>query len=338
MISNNMEEDLEIQSQSAIKIEDLRRVYVTTKGIIRTTRVETDALKGISLDIGRGELFGLLGPNGAGKTTLIKILSTMLLPTSGAAYVNGYDIVKETESVRRCIGVVLGGERGLYYRLTAQENMAYWAALYRLTPEETRQRIPYLLELVSLEQRAHDRVETFSRGLKQRLHIARGLIASPKILFLDEPTIGLDPVAARNLRQIVGDLKAEGVTILLTTHQMQEAETLCDRVAFINNGEIVLLDTPHALTRAIEHIQILKVELQADEITLLESLQALPGIQAIESSVDENILSAQIKVDLQAVPTVLRELGKANIQRINSQDPSLEDVYIHLLAKQGTKI
>jgi len=202
---------------TAIEVHDLRRVFRTTVGVLRRRVKEIVAVDGISFDISEGELFGLLGPNGAGKTTTIKMLTTLLIPTSGSARVLDSDIVDQAELVRPHIGFIFGGERGLYWRLSAQDNLRYFANLYLVEPEVTRRRIPYLLELVGLADRADEKVEGFSRGMKQRLHIARTLLHDPQVLFLDEPTMGLDPVGARELRSVVRDLLSERKTILLTT-------------------------------------------------------------------------------------------------------------------------
>src|SRR5215468_3715563 len=193
--------------QNAIEVDHLRRVYRTTTGVIRRKVKEVVAVEDISFDVRPGELFGLLGPNGAGKTTTVKMLTTLLIPTSGRASILGYDVVKQSAAIRTRIGFIFGGERGLYWRLSAMDNLRYFATLYQVEPEVAKKRIPYLLELVGLADRAQEKVEGYSRGMKQRLHIARTLIHDPDLLFLDEPTIGLDPVGARDLRQIVRNLQ-----------------------------------------------------------------------------------------------------------------------------------
>ena len=193
-----------------------------------------DALHDVSFSVESGELFGLLGPNGAGKTTSIKILTTLLLPTSGSVRVLGFDPVRQPNEVRSRVGYVFGGDRGFYDRLSALDNLRYFADVYRVSAREKARRISELLELVGLTGRERDRVETYSRGMRQRLHIARGLLHDPPVLFLDEPTIGLDPVGARELRETVAALRDRGKTILLTTHYMFEADELCGRVAVIN--------------------------------------------------------------------------------------------------------
>ncbi|MCA2217911.1 ABC transporter ATP-binding protein [Jidongwangia harbinensis] len=231
----------------AVEAEDLRRTYRSRTGWARARRTEVDAVRGISFSIERGELFGLLGPNGAGKTTTIKMLNTLLIPTSGRARVCGYDVVADTREVRRRIGYVFGGDRGLYDRLSGLDNLRYFAELYGVPPREQKRRIGELLDLVRLTGRERERVEGYSRGMRQRLHIARGLLHRPEVLFLDEPSIGVDPVAARELRGAVADLAAAGTTVLLTTHYMAEADELCDRIAVIADGAIQALGTPAEL-------------------------------------------------------------------------------------------
>src|SRR5205814_6707001 len=182
-----------------------------------------------------GELFGLLGPNGAGKTTTIKMLITLLIPTSGQARVLGLDVVRNAQEVRKRVGYVFGGDRGLYERLSALDNLRYFAELYGV---RGRRRIDEVLELVGLRGREHERVEGYSRGMRQRLHIARGILHDPQVVFLDEPTIGVDPVGARELRETIAGLAAAGKSVLMTTHYMFEADALCDRVAVIARGRI----------------------------------------------------------------------------------------------------
>ena len=219
-----------------IYIRDLKRNFE-----VKGEKNCFEALKGISLSIQKGEVFGLLGPNGAGKSTTIKILSTMLLPTSGEVEISGFDIYKDEQQIRERINFIFGGERSLYFRLSAEDNLFYFADLYKIPRKKQLILIPDLLKQVGLNSFAKRRVETFSKGMKQRLQIARALLNDPEIIFLDEPSIGLDPVGALELRNIIKELAKNGKTILLTTHYM--AEELCDRIAIINQGEIVTCGT-----------------------------------------------------------------------------------------------
>lgn len=227
-----------------IVVEDLFRSYETTIGILQKQKKTVHALNGISFSVKQGEIFGLLGPNGAGKTTTIKILTTLLTPSKGTAHVLGFPTVGAEKQLRPKINFIFGGERSLYWRLSALDNLRYFSDLYRIDPKVQKERIPKLLKLVGIDERQHHRVETYSKGMKQRLQIARGLINDPEVLFLDEPTIGLDPSGAIELRKIVRTLSDEGKTILLTTHYMQEADDLCHRIGLISGGKLVGLDTP----------------------------------------------------------------------------------------------
>src|SRR3954452_10378701 len=200
---------------AVVEARDLRRTYRTTTGVIRRRPLEVEAVRGISFEVADGELFGLLGPNGAGKTTTIKMLITLLLPTAGEARVLGFDVVHDAREVRKRIGYVFGGERGLYERLSGLDNLRYFAELYGVEPRDQKPRIAELLDMVGLTGRERERVEGYSRGMRQRLHIARGLLHDPPVVFLDEPTIGVDPVGARELRKTISSLTEAGKTVLL---------------------------------------------------------------------------------------------------------------------------
>ncbi|HEX5579424.1 MAG TPA: ATP-binding cassette domain-containing protein, partial [Candidatus Limnocylindria bacterium] len=220
------------------------------------------AVDGIDLRVERGEIFGVLGPNGAGKTTTMKMLSTLLEPTAGTARILGYDVVREARDVRRRMGAVLSDGRSLYWKLTARENLEYFAALYHVSPKEQAARIAAALEAVKLEDRADDYVERYSTGMRQRLVLARALLPDPELLLLDEPTVGLDPQSSRDLRDRVRDLQAQGRTVLLTTHYMEEADQLCDRIAIVDHGHVVALDTPTGLKRTIAATEVVRLEVQ----------------------------------------------------------------------------
>jgi ABC-2 type transport system ATP-binding protein len=312
----------------AVETRDLRRVY---KG--RDKRPDVVALDSLSLEIRAGEVHGLLGPNGAGKTTLVKILSTVLLPTTGTATILGHDIVAETAAVRPLIGIVFGGDRGVYWQLTGRQNLEYWAALYRVPAETTSKRVPELLERVGLSERADDRVEGYSRGMKQRLHLARGLVADARVLFLDEPTTGMDPLAARDFRQLVSELRAEGRTILLTTHDMAEAEAVCDRVALIDRGRLLAVETPRTLGSLLaehERIDFEGPKQVADEVA------GLSGVAAVKVQGD-----GSYRVELgeaSADHAVLTTLVDAGVTSIRTSRPSLEEVYVHIIGDRGLKV
>src|SRR5215218_537738 len=262
---------------AVIEAHDLHRTYKTTTGTIRRRSLEVEAVRGINFEIERGELFGLLGPNGAGKTTTIKMLITLLLPTSGSARVLGHDVVSDARWVRRRIGYVFGGDRGLYERLSALDNLRYFAELYAVSGRAQRTRIDEVLELVGLKGREKERVEGYSRGMRQRLHIARGILHDPEVVFLDEPTIGVDPVGARELRATISDLIAAGKTVLLTTHYMFEADALCDRIAVIAKGEIVAEGTPQELKNRVSEGQVLEVEVYGVPGDTVERVRGLTG-------------------------------------------------------------
>src|SRR5215207_426505 len=266
---------------AVVEALDLHRTYRTSTGVLRRRWMDVEAVRGVSFGIEEGELFGLLGPNGAGKTTTIKMLITLLIPTRGSASVLGFDVVKDAVDVRKRIGYVFGGDRGVYERLSALDNLKYFSELYAVEPREQKQRIAYLLDLVGLTGREHERVEGFSRGMKQRLHIARGLLHDPPVMFLDEPTIGLDPVGARELRTLVANLVEAGKTVLLTTHYMFEADALCDRIAVIAKGRIVAEGTPQELKNRVSEGQVLEVEVYGVPAETVERVRALVGVTAV---------------------------------------------------------
>jgi ABC-2 type transport system ATP-binding protein len=314
-----------MEAGAAVDVRELGRVFRPRK------REPVVALDGVSLSIPAGEVHGMLGPNGAGKTTLVKILSTVLLPTSGTAQVLGHDVVEETRSVRPLIGIVFGGERGLYTRLTARQNLEYWGALYRLPSALIRQRSADLLERMGLVDRADQRVEEFSRGMKQRLHLARGLMGDAKVLFLDEPTTGMDPIAGREFRNLITELRDEGRTILLTTHDMVEAESVCDRVTLIDHGRILATETPRSLGTLISRFQRIDVTGAAD--ALLAEVAALPGVSSATQQADG---STRIEVSEEgATEVVLRRLVDGGVTDLQTSLPSLEEVYVQTIGERG---
>lgn len=317
----------------AIEIQNLRRVYRATIGVFRRSVKEVVAVDDISFDIQSGELFGLLGPNGAGKTTTVKMLATLLIPTAGSARVNGCDVVKEANQVRKQIGFIFGGERGLYWRLSGIDNLRYFGSLYHVDPDVVKKRIPYLLELVGLKGRGNEKVEGYSRGMKQRLHVARTLLHDPRLLFLDEPTIGLDPVGAREFRQVIRNLQAEQKTILLTTHYMFEADSLCQRIAAIDEGRIVALDTPEGLKSHVRDLSVIELEMYgvSDEVIARVRSQPFVDAVAVENRDHKQLLLVQSLRGSEAVPDLMTTLSDVRVGRVLVREPTLEDAYVRLV-------
>ena len=321
---------------AVIEVDDIRRSYRSRTGIRRKSAKEVEAVRGVSFQVERGELFGLLGPNGAGKTTTIKLLITLLLPTAGSARVLGFDVVRDAREVRRRVGYVFGGDRGLYERLSALDNLRYFAELYGVPAREQRPRIGELLELVGLTGRERERVEGYSRGMRQRLHIARGLLHRPEVLFLDEPSIGIDPVGARELRSTVAALVEGGTTVLLTTHYMFEADELCDRIAVIADGRIVASGTPAELKRGVVDGRVVEVEVYGAPDQALSSLRALPGVRsvAVEESGQAQLIVVRSEPDAEVTSSVLSCLDGVRLGRVATREPTLEDAYVELLSAQ----
>jgi ABC-2 type transport system ATP-binding protein len=313
---------------AAVEVEQVTRVFEPRK------RPKVLALDAVSLAIPDGEIHGLLGPNGAGKTTLVKILSTVLLPTAGRARVLGFDVVAETAAVRPLIGIVFGGERGLYWRLTGRQNLEYWGALYKLPTRAGRDRAQTLLERVGLADKADERVENYSRGMKQRLHLARGLMGDGRVLFLDEPTTGMDPLAARDFRALIGELRGEGRTILLATHDMVEAEAVCDRVTLIDRGRIIATESPRSLGRVISRFQRIDVDAAPEQV--LDEIRALGGVASV-TRVDG--VGTRIEVDEEGVTSVvLKRLVDSGVTSVKTSLPSLEEVYVNLIGERGLEV
>ncbi|MGB9300789.1 MAG: ABC transporter ATP-binding protein [Anaerolineae bacterium] len=320
---------------NAIEVRDLRRVFRATIGTIRRRTKEVVGVDGISFDVREGELFGLLGPNGAGKTTTVKMLTTLLIPTAGSATILGHDIVRDAEAIRPQIGFIFGGERGLYWRLSAKDNLRYFADLYHVDPEVARRRIQELLELVGLAGREDEKVEGYSRGMRQRLHVARCLLHDPQVLFLDEPTMGLDPVGARELRQVVKNLVSQEKTVFLTTHYMFEADALCQRVAVINHGRIVALDTPEGLKRHVEDLSVIEVEVFGIAPTMVDSLRQLPDVDtvSVEDRDQQQALRVHSHLGSAIVPQIMQRLDGDGVRvgRVTVREPTLEDAYVRLV-------
>lgn len=311
-----------------IVVRDLVKVFPAWR-----KRAEKRAVDGISFDVNKGEIFGLLGPNGAGKTTTIRMLSTMLIPTSGQAFVLGHDITKDEAKIRHRINLVSGGERGLYYRLTGRQNLRFFSELYGIDPAVREERISELLELVELTDAADQRVEDYSRGMKQRIHIARALVNDPEVLFLDEPTLGLDPEIAREIRDLIKHMAERGTTILLTTHYMFEAEELCDRIAIISHGKLVAQGSALELKDSVNNATVIHVETREDPFKALMTIENIKGVIHVNCDRVPGRYITRIQVEQSSDP--LDEINAAmrglRVLRIGYDEPTLEDTYIALV-------
>jgi len=317
-------------NRAVIECSGAGRVYSTRT---LTGKQEVIALKGVDLTVERGIIFGLLGPNGAGKTTLIRILATLLTPTTGTVKVGGHDVVKEAGDVRKLIGLVLGGDRGLYWRLTGPENLRYSAALNYMDPNVAKRRIAELLELVGLADAGKRPVEQYSRGMRQRLHIARGLLANPEIVFMDEPTIGLDPKGSQDIRRMVPELTQQGKTVFLTTHYMLEADELCSRLAIINHGSIVADGTPSEIKRGFSNTSIIEIILRRTNPDAAQAIAGVKGVEEVASNFDGPVqtLTVHVSPSDHVQAGLEQALGADNIESMVRRDPTLEEAYLSIL-------
>ncbi|MEV0667214.1 ABC transporter ATP-binding protein [Actinomadura luteofluorescens] len=314
--------------EAAVHTTRLRRTYA------RRRRDDVVALDDLSMTVGQNEIHGLLGPNGAGKTTLVKILSTVLLPSGGSARILGHDAVADTRAVRSQVGLVLGGDRGLYDRLTARRNLLFWGALHKLDTRTSRRRAAALLERVGLAERADEPVERFSRGMRQRLHLARVLLHEPRVLFLDEPTSGLDPVAAGAFRRLVLDLRAEGRTFLLATHDMDEAAALCDRVTLIDRGRMLLTGDPAGVGRFLGDREC--VDFTHPDAALAGDLADLPDVSEVERR-DDGTWRVHT-ADRDGTRRVLAWLLDRDVLTARRGRPTLEEVYLRAVGDRGMRV
>ena len=319
----------------AIEARSVRRVYSAKGGPVV-------ALDGVDLDVESGELFGLLGPNGAGKTTLIKILTTLLTPTTGEARIFGFDVMKDTKRIRRIMNMVAGGEQSGYGILTVREQLWMFSQFYGLPNRDGWRRTDALIERVGLDEKRLARVSTLSTGERQKMNLARGLMNDPWVLFLDEPTLGLDVAAARSLRELIVEWKAAvaGRTILLTTHYMAEADELCDRIAIVDHGRILAIGTPAELKRRVQRESIFRVEL--DQLAGgPAALADLPGVVKASAAVVEEGSERQtvavnlVLADDSALGAVVGALGArgATILGLQKSEPTLEDVFVELVGR-----
>lgn len=316
-----------------IDVENLHREFVTAKGWIHRKKERVRAVDGISFQVKRGEVFGLLGQNGAGKTTTIKMLITLLAPTKGKCEVLGFDTFSQEKRIRNRINFIFGGELGLYRRLSARDNLRYFACLYHIGQEEAAGRIAGILQLVGLREKADILVETFSKGMIQRLQIARGLLNDPEILFMDEPTVGLDPLGARMLRDIIRKLKEEGKTILLTTHYMYEADELCDRIAILNRGKLIALDTPANLKKLAGLEEVIEIRLECPPENKVKEIEMIRGVKEaiLQQEEKDCLLTVKFSKGAEVIEGVMEILKGVRVHSFSSREITLEDVYIKML-------
>jgi len=331
--------------ETTIEIQNLTKVFKRGRGLLGLFRKKGEvkektvrAVDDVSLQIKSGELFGLLGPNGAGKTTLIKCLASLLIADQGSIRINGFDILRNPVESRYQMGLMTSGERTMYWKLSARDNLRYFAALYGLEPKAIEQRIDYLIKLVDLTERQDDRVEKYSSGMKQKVSLARVLLHNPPILFLDEPTLGLDPTFAKYIRGIIKEkLNQEmGKTILLTTHYMDEADKLCDRIAIMNKGRIVALGSPKELKQSIPFETVLEMNLTGEiDLTPLNSIS---GVEKVYQEKKNEI--TRLKIYGKDLPVVLNQAVQvvlsqnARLGYINLTEPNLEDVFIYMTGER----
>ena len=317
----------------SIETRQLRRLF---KGVPGAGDVV--ALESVDLQIEEGEVFGLLGPNGAGKTTLIKILATLLLPSSGEAYVKGLNTAKNASQIRRIINLVSGGETPGYGILTVKENLWFFSQLYGLPGDEAQDRIKKLTTQLGLDEYIKTRMSKLSTGYKQRMNLARGFINYPAVLFLDEPTLGLDVLSAKQLRAMIKQWMGEGGrTVLLTTHYMAEADEMCNRVGIIDQGKILALDTPTRLKAKIASRPSWKIEVSPN-LQELESIKTVPGVVGVSETSKIETGTSLLKLVLEDESVISEILSRINkngskVVSMGKSEPTLEDVYISLVGK-----
>jgi ABC-2 type transport system ATP-binding protein len=325
----------------AIKTNGLSRIYAKPRRPRWWKRVPADesrdfvALEEVSLNIQQGELFGLLGPNGAGKTTLIKILTTLLAPTSGTAEVDGLDVQTQADKIRPRINMVSGGESSGYGILNVRENLWLFARIYGVPTAIAHERIDKMLQVVGLEDKARSRISHLSTGQRQKMNFCRGFITDPKILFLDEPTLGLDVTSARAIRAFLRDWMQEKPdrTLLLTTHYMTEADELCDRVAIIDKGKVLACDTPKALKRRLQTHAIYEISL-APGSGGWNDLEKLVGVHQSTATTTPTTVELKVSLDVEsAIGAVVQALvaRDCHILSLKKVEPTLEDVFIELV-------
>lgn len=327
-----------MNQRNSIEIDRLGRIY-KIRGAKKGESRQLIALDDVNLQIRTGELFGLLGPNGAGKTTLIKILTTLLSPSTGVARVLGLDVQKQPEAVRPLINMVSGGEASGYGLLTVRENLWMFSQFYGIPSKEANDRIKKLLDFVGMADKRNIRSSDLSTGLRQKMNIVRGFMTDPQVLFLDEPTLGLDVEASRDVRKFVRQWVNEDQnrTLMLTTHYMVEADELCDRVAIINRGKVLACDTPHALKQKLQKNAIFEIEVDNQKDIDPESFKKIAGVSSatVAEKTGTHLLQFILKEEA-VLADVIAELTREQIriQNLQKRLPTLEDVFVKLVGRR----
>ncbi|MFW9846514.1 MAG: ATP-binding cassette domain-containing protein [Candidatus Thorarchaeota archaeon] len=325
--------------QTTIEIQDLSKTFISVRRraiVVPVERKRVEALKSVSLDIPHGQVYGLLGPNGAGKTTLIKCLATLVIPSSGSAKVMGYDILKDPTHVRACMGVCQGNERSIYWKLTARENLIFFGKLYRMPHNEAKERADELLGRMGLLEKADEKTENLSHGMRMKIVFARSLLHDPPVLLFDEPTQGLDPTFASDLRTYIRQ-ELRDKTILLTTHYMHEADMLCDKIALINEGEIKSFGTPHELKEEVRNYDSLHMKLVGKpNLETIKSMEMVMSASMTERNGHSDlVVTAQDGYELaHKLLNLMHETVGIKVEHFEVKEPTLDDVFLKLTGRR----
>lgn len=302
---------------------------IETENLTKMYKANIVANDNISLLVEKGEIFALLGPNGAGKTTLIKILATLVLPTSGTAVVNGYDILKEESKVRRSIALSTGRERSFYFRLTGKQNLEFFGALQGLRGRELKARVEHLLRVLGLWEHKDRKYMKYSSGMKKKVSLARALLTDPPVLLLDEPTSGIDPSSRHDIHQMIGELRDGGKTILFATHDMHEAEELSDRIGILKEGRLIKVDTPDNLKNLFQEAVIVVEPARNLNLGDLESLQRLQSVENVLSQ--DGVIRIYSREPHEILDRAIRAIGaRTPLRDVRIEERGLEEVFVRL--------